>query len=217
MADWYNWDLDQPGSRFTGRIEFVIGVGDFGRLEDILEDYEELDEDGDLDEWDVGYRWYSQEVLSGLTGSFPDFRFRAFDTSYGRGAEADALGIVLDWVARPGAIAATAVLVKKVFDYFQRKGHGSTLSLGAAEYYCLADLLQQNHTLNADNIRTVLATEASGPGPPSEVNHTSLDMFTVIFQDSDNTRSWVYLIHCGGKILHRSEGDPIPEETLWFL
>ena len=217
MADWNGWDLDQPGSRFTHRIEFVIGVGDFGRLEEMAEDGEEVDHDGDLDEWDVGYRRYSREVLSELTGFVSDARFRAFDTSYCRGAEVDALGLTLDWVARPGALAATAVLVKRMFDHLRRKGYGLTMSLGAAEHYCLADLLLQDSTLDPGSIRTLLVTEASRPGPPTELNHTSLDMFTVIFQDSEDTRSWVYLIHCDGKILHRSEGDPIPEHTLGFL
>ena len=217
MADWHDWDLDQPGSRFTGRIEFVIGVGDFGRLDEAAEDHEELDDGDGLDEWEVGYRRYSQEILSELTESFPEVQFQAFDTSYGRGAEADALGLVLDWAARPGAVVATAVLVKRVYDHLRRKGFGSTMSLGAAKYYCLADLLQHDSTLDPNSIRTVLATEASHPGSPTELNHTSLDMFTIIFQDSENSRSWVYLIHCDGKILHRSEGEPIPEHTLWFL
>ena len=136
------------------------------------------------------------------------------------GASAEGLGIVLDIVdllAAPGGLAATAVLVKQTFDCLTEWGQSPTISLGAAEQLCLHDLLRSNPAFTADSIRTLLVTEASRPGSPSEVDHTGLDLFTVIFADLDNSLSWLYLIDCRGTILHRSEGFSIPRVTQGYL
>ncbi|MYC85487.1 MAG: hypothetical protein F4X18_08225 [Acidimicrobiia bacterium] len=201
------WDSHSPGSRFNHRVEFVIGVGDFGS---VVEGEEEV-------EWEVGYRHFSDRVTTDLTEAIPSLPVETFDTSFGRGAEADALGIAVDVLSAPGGIAATVLLVKKVYDQLVASNNAPTVSLGTAKYICLADLLQFDATLDPNNVRAVIVTEASPPGQPSETNHTGLDMFTVLFIDSENTRSWLYLIDCDGKILHRSEGSAIPEWILWYM
>ena len=207
-AFWYDrWDAQSPGSRFTEKIEFVIGVGDFSSV---------VEGEGQV-EWEDGFAHLSKRVLADLSAEFPDLPVRVFDTSHGRGASGDALGIVLDILTAPDGLVGTTLLVKKAYDLLVANREGPTVSLGAAKHLCLADLLQHDTTLDPDKIRTLLVTEASPPGPPSELDHTGLDMFTVLFGDSENTRSWLYLIDCGGKILHRSEGEAIPEWTLWFM
>lgn len=205
------WNLDDPGSRFTKRVEFAISVGDFAYL------YDELPLDNERtyhrQERDVCRR-YAQQVLADLETPLP---IKSFPTGIGRGAEGEAVGLLVDLIQLPGGIFGTAIAVKKLWAYLRNKGEAPTVSLGAAEQLCLAHLHEQYPELLDGDVRTIIVAEAVPPGqPPSELGHTGDDLFTVILQDSDNSRSWAYMIHSNGKILHYSEGLPVPPYTLWW-
>lgn len=211
MTNFYhNWDPEEPGSRFTKRVEFVIGVGDYEYLygDEMSGSYDEQRQ--------AAYDRYAAETLIEIGAPVESVPIRPFDTDVGRGASADALGLVIDLLEAPGGIAATALLVRQIWNRLRKKGKHPTVSYGAAEQLCLADLHEQNPTLSLDTVRTILVAEATPPGPPSELGHTGHDLFTVIFQNADNSRSWAYLIHSDGKILHYSEGLPVPRYTLWW-
>ena len=186
------------GSRFREEIEFAVGLPEEGWGEAAV---------GEAPEWLV-------EILYEAIERDPQTEINHFPSGIGRGADGVAIGIeILSVMSSAATVFQTACWL---FRRLRSTGNEVVLSIGAAEAMCRADILRDEPSLGFDDLHLLTATEAVPPGQGVDTNHTGQDLFVLIFHDSENTRSWTYLIDSHGRVFHCGVGAPIPAWRMYW-
>ncbi|MFT7475362.1 MAG: hypothetical protein ACI81L_002300 [Verrucomicrobiales bacterium] len=179
---------EEPGSRFTDRVEFVVGI--FGDEEAVP----------------------STRAL--IDGS--PFSLSSFETSEGRGAEGLAVGAALNLLMDGGAIYGGGQAAYMAWRWLREKfGEKVMLSHGAARKLIEFDILRKNPELTESDLVLIFFAETSDS--VSELNHTGLDMFSAVLCTRTNTQSWSYLVSSMGKVLHDGAAGPLPKSNLYSV
>ena len=197
-------DLQRPGSRFADRVEFVVPPP------------HEIDIDFPPDDPRPGE--VIAETIDGLRSALGEGDFDGFDTGVGRGASGPGLAFaLLEGAAIAGGAVGFGHYVWRATSWLREKFGSVTLSHGALKALVVYDVHRRRPDLDDGQVLVVGMTEVGYALEPPELNHTGVDMTTIVLATPDNTESWCYLVLPDGKILHDSHGGPLPAAVALFL
>lgn len=223
VPEGHDWDLDDPGSRFSRHPSIALGIPE---------------SEWDLDS-DEGFERGAAEAFKRYFGDWileeqEDLgQPEAVPGSVGRGASG--LAAVLEFVAlhaAGGVISVAAGLAFKRFwsrarDAFTGEGRAPAfVSRGGAAYLSAAEVAERFGAEEPLEVEGVEEPSSFSGRPISELSHVGLEPWIVLLRNRERLRRYVVVVKSNGEILGALEtpmGEwehiflPSPEESEWAV